>query len=307
MTVEVLILSLMVVFVFGWNNGAVAVGALTGPRLLTRGRAAILVALGLLSGVLAEGWKMNSTTLGTAGEEGNAAALATLLTTLILLTSSNLTLIPVSLSNITVGAYVGALINRGGSVNTHHLALTIAAWVVGPLLTFCLALLIYRIVRSYVARLNLASLDLFNRLAVYCIVFAVTYSLAANNIGFILSFTNQVTYTPPPFVVGAASSAVAGVLMMWRGMEASMAEKLVVLSPPKTLTGLFSASLVVWLLTQFSIPSSLTQNMLGGVVGAATTTRVRMINLRNAGRIVALWSLTSLVSVAVGFTTASLI
>ena len=300
MKLEALVISLLVVFVFGWNNGSVAVGALTGPRILTRRKSILVVAVGMLSGVLAEGWKMDYTNLGTASGAFASPALATLLATLLLLTVSNLTLIPISLSNITVGAYVGALITKGGNINLYHLALTITAWVLGPLLTFFLTLFIYRIVKNYVSRLNLLGLDFFNRFAVYAIVLAITYSLAANNIGFILSFTNQLTPVHPFFTGVVALSAVAGVFLMRGGIEASMAEKLVVLSPPKTLTSLFSASLVLWLLTQFSIPASLTQNVLGGIIGAAATTRIRMINLKNAWKIVLSWVLTSLVSVAAG-------
>jgi phosphate/sulfate permease len=78
-----------------------------------------------------------------------------------------------SLSNITVGAYVGILTGLVDKVNLPNLFLTLAAWLSGPLITFTLTLLIYRIVRRYVSRLSLPSLDLFNRLAVYVIVFVI--------------------------------------------------------------------------------------------------------------------------------------
>ena len=300
MALEFLIISLLVIFVFGWNNGSVAVGALTGPRLLPRSRAVLLVALGLVSGALAEGWKMNPTLLG-ATESKATASLATLLTTLILLTASNITLVPISLSNITVGAYVGILTGLGDNVNLLNLILTIAAWLTGPFITFALTLLIYKIVRRYVFHLSLPSLDLFNRLAVYVIVFAITYSLAANNIGFILGFAYQVIPAQPIFTVAAALSAVAGVFLMLGGIEASMAEKLVVLSPQKMLTSLFSASIVMWFFTQFSIPGSLTQNLLGGIIGAAASTRIRIINLKAVGKITVSWIITGFVSVAIGY------
>ena len=80
-----------------------------------------------------------------------------------------------------------------------------------------------------------------------------------------------------------------------------MAEKLVVLSPQKTMTSLFSAALVVWLFTQISVPASLTQNLMGGILGAAMTTRLRIVNTKMVGRIIVSWITTTLASVVMGY------
>jgi len=66
-------------------------------------------------------------------------------------------------------------------------------------------------------------------------------------------------------------------------------ERLAILSPVKLSSSLLSSSILLWILTQISIPAALTQIMLGGLIGAAFSSPISIINVRLLGKLLGSW------------------
>ncbi len=303
---EVVLVSIALALVFGWNNSSIAVGALTGVRLLTYRRASLLVASAMLLGVVAEGWKMKPSLLLSGAPSGEAAATALAVSTALML-GANIAAIPVSLSNIATAAYVGAAYSAGQQISIDFLTRVIVAWVAAPLIVLAATSLLYGAVRRLARNVSLATMDAFNRLSVYAVVFYVSYALAANNVSFILALAREAGAYSGLLPLALALACSLGVMLVGRGIMGVMAESLVILSPQKLLTGLFTAATMLWLFTQLSIPVALTQNMLGGFLGAALTTRIALVKAATLRKLIASWTLTTLAGLALAYAYALLL
>ena len=283
---------------FSWNNGSLYLGGLTASGVMRFRRATLLIASAMVLGVWAEGWKMSPALL-TGG--GYVPALAT---ALIIFFASNLLNIPVSLSNIAVATLAGSSLALGLNINAWFLMEVALAWMLAPFAAMFLAWIIYIVFRALLSRVGLLVLDLVNRLSAYLISFYSAYALAANNIGFILNMA------PGDGVGGlllVSAAAAAGVLFFTRRASFMMGERLVVLSPQRVFTSVASASIVLWILTQFGIPGALTQTLLGGLAGSIASSPLAIINVKLVKRFVAAWILTTLLSVPAGYCLALLL
>lgn len=277
---------------FSWNNGSLYLGGLTASGITGYRRATLLISLAMVLGILAEGWKMNPESLMT----GNySPALAT---ALIIFLTSNLLNIPASLSNVVVASLAGSSPILNQSLNTFFLVKVVLAWILSPFAAMLLYHLIYILSKSVLSRVGLLTIDLVNRLSAYLISFYSAYSLAANNVGFLLNMTGEAGIYSTLVISAAASS---GVLFFTRKSAFVMGERLVVLSPQRFFTSLLSASIILWMLTQLGIPGSFTQTLLGGMVGAVASSPLAMINSKLVKRFIIAWIATTLISVPAGY------
>lgn len=287
-----LLLASALTFLFSWNNGSLLLGGLTASGVIRFRLATLLLASAMVLGILAEGWKVSPESL--TAPRGFSPALAT---ALIIFAASNLLDIPVSLSNIAVGALVGSSLALGLGVNVWFLAGVAAAWLSAPFFAMLLAHVIYSASRLLLRRVGLLTLDLVNRLAAYLITFYSAYSLSANNVGFIL---NMASAAPPSLAAVSAASAL-GVILFTRKSSFAMGERLLILSPQRVFTSLASASIILWFLTQVGVPGALTQTLLGGFLGSTASSPLAIINTRLVRRFVVGWVAAALLSVPAGY------
>jgi len=218
---------------------------------------------------------------------------------LLLLVALTLVNVPLSLTHMAVGSVIGGSIACGIAVNAPYLWVVFSAWIVSPLLAAGLTFLIYRSVRSLVLHMSLPALDLFNRTAVTVVVFAMAYSLGANNVGFVNGLSG-IRALDHLYTLSSLGAIALGAVVFGRGVSRTMGPDLVVLNPIGVVTGMFSSALLMWLFTQFTLPVSATQMVLGGMVGAGLAGRSLLLNKRVAFEIVGSWPLATLLSVIVG-------
>jgi PiT family inorganic phosphate transporter len=200
--------------------------------------------------------------------------------------------IPVSLSHVSVGAYVGANFAIGLSLNTANLELIILSWLLVPVFSALITILIYNFIARIAQRFSLLTLDAFNRLAVILIVFYINYALGANNVGLIKGLYMPLINDPvllELMTIFMAVSAALGIITFGKRITKVVGEDLIVLSPIRVLTSMFSSALLMWLFTQFGIPISMTQAVIGGIFGAGLAKRYVMFNRAMLYEVIGSW------------------
>ncbi|MEM3451382.1 MAG: inorganic phosphate transporter [Nitrososphaerales archaeon] len=275
-------MALLISFVFGWNNSSFFKGGLTASGLLSYRKSVVLTSLGLLSGALIEGNKMGKALIGSVTESTTDTALfATLITVLLLMAIFTIIHTPVSLSHAIVGAYLGANFIMGLPLNFINLEFIILSWISVPIFSALITILIYKLVSFIVQGFSLLTLDTYNRLSVIFVVFYITYALGANNLGLINGLYMPLIKNPilqRSMIIFMALSVAFGILAFGKRIAKAVGEDLIILSPIGFLTSMFSSALIIWIFTQFSIPISITQAIVGGIFGAGLVKRYVMFN-----------------------------
>ncbi len=200
--------------------------------------------------------------------------------------------IPVSLGNILVGAYSGASLAAQIPLNSPQILLILLSWLSVPAFSALITILIYRIVSIVVPNWSLITLDTVNRAAVLGITFYVAFAMGANNLGMVRSVLAPFQHAGIEVqAILFSLAALMGMLLFGRGISGVIGDELLALSPVGVLTAMFGGASVMLLLTQFRIPVSITQAIVGGMVGVSLTRDVRVINRRILGEILASWIL----------------
>jgi phosphate/sulfate permease len=73
-------------------------------------------------------------------------------------------------------------------------------------------------------------------------------------------------------------------------VSATVGDRLMALSPAGVLSTFWGSSISVWAGTQFGLPISITQCLLGGMFGAASTKKVHVLNDRLALETILSWA-----------------
>jgi inorganic phosphate transporter, PiT family len=256
-------------------------------------------------GFVAEGSTMSSSILGKLVSKSLPttelfSAVAVSVAMLLALTVLKL---PVSISNCTLGAFVGAALASSTHIKVASLVEIVGSWVIAPFACAFLSFVIYEISNRVEQRRSLTSIIRVNRIALITVVFFVSFMLGANNLGLIQSFAagiKNMTVLDLLVFCMFASSAL-GIVLFGKLIATVVGDKIVGLSQIKTFSAMLSAAILILVLTTLSIPVSLTQVIIGGMLGAGVSRRPWAINSREIGTLIAGWALVTLASAELGF------
>ena len=278
-------------FLFGWNNSAFLIGNIRGSGTLTLRGALLTAVVGLLAGVFVEGPKMLKSLDGFLSPSASFTTLEITLVASILVTLCFTTFnLPVSFTAAMVGAFLGATYQSGFPINPGQTELVVSFWFVAPLLTGVLTFLVYDGVARLVSNFGILTVDSINRVGVVVSSLAVSYSLGANNIGLIYGTANGTFAGLDDWaaIAGFALLAVLGTALLGRG-GVTGGDRMLVLSPQGVLSVFVTSALVIWIGTQFAVPISIGQCVLGGMFGAAYAKSVTVVNKKIAVETVSGW------------------
>ncbi len=306
--VVILILAcVFLAFVLGWNNSSLTTGNLS--NLVTYTVAVALTLVGMLTGFLLEGSKMTHSVLGKLVQTpiGATEILIGTLVSLTLFLALTLTKIPVSLSNCVVGSFVGVALASKAVISSRSLIEILASWLIAPFFCLGVAILIYEVATRSEGSISLPTVSWINRLVLFAAVFYVSYSLGANNVGLILSFvirTNVLKFSVGEELgieLAIYFGIASGTMLFGKSIAKVLGEKIVTLSQVKTVAAMLGAAFVTWILTQFSIPVSLTQVVLGGMLGAGSAKGPTVVNTRGLMTMIWRWAAITVLCTAAGY------
>ncbi len=314
----------------GWSLGANDAGNIFGTALSTKmlkfWTAAILSSIFVMLGAMISGFGA-AHTLGSLGDVNAIAgsftvALSTALTVFLLMKRG----LVVSVSQAIVGAIIGWNLFTSSPTDYKSLAAIIISWILNPFLAGLFSFGFYYLLMQYLKRskTHLLEIDYFMKaFAIFVIAFGA-YSLGANNIAKVVGvfmtsspfkdipLTADLVISPAQqlFFIGALS-IVTGIITYSKNTTETVGTKIFKLTPTSSLASILGASTVLFLFSSTSVekllnslglpsfplvPVSITQAIVGAVIGIGFAKGGRYINYRILGKIGAGWVITPLAS-----------
>jgi PiT family inorganic phosphate transporter len=303
------ILGLALCVTLGANNLSTCLGTSMGARTLRYSHALILASIGVLGGILLEGNKVaGAITSGIVYTANREFTLGMALSTLIIMAFLTYRRLPISLSQVAVGAAIGAALAQGIKIRWAFTILVISSWLLTPVAGLLISLALSMITRR--AAKTIRRVLSMNLLYAYLTIISGTYAayvLGANTVGLIVGMivAPQSQYLALSLAFGLAT--ILGMVLFSTGTTRSVAENIVGMSPSASFAAQMGGATTVHGFTQFGIPVSVSQAVVGGVFGAAIPRNIVVRNDRLTKEIALGWTVAPLVGAILAFFFASIV
>jgi len=309
----------------GANDAANVFGTAVGTRMVRWRTAAIICSIFVILGAAISGAGASH----TLGKLGAISALPGAFMTALsaafsvwLMTRSGL---PVSTSQAIVGAIIGWNLFAGQPTDIGILGKIVSTWVICPLLSAVIAVILYKAMRTAgeKMRLHLLTVDALTRTALIVAGAFGAYSLGANNIANVvgvfiparplpdISIGGLVIDSAQQLLILGGLAIATGVITYSRGVMMTVGGTLGRLSAPKALVAVVAHSIVLFLFASKGleswlmahglptiplVPVSSSQAVVGAIVGISLLQGLAGIRWGVLGRIVAGWVATPVVA-----------
>ncbi len=298
-----LIPGLALCVMLGANNLSTCLGTSMSASALRYPQALALASIGLFAGIFLEGNKLSAAiTARLVSSTDPQFAIVVTLSSFIIMTFMTIRKLPISLSQVAVGAAVGSGLRLGMKVNWQFTLLIAVSWLLTPLAGFLIAVLLSFIAKGVSRRVR-AVLTL-NALYAYLTIFSgvyASYTLGANTVGLIIGMAKNVQAGQLLISIAFGIATVLGMIAFSRGTTRSVAENIIGLSPSASFAAQMGGALTVHGFTEVGIPVSVSQAVVGGVFGAAVPRKIVVRNDRLAREIVLGWTAAPFLGAALGF------
>ncbi len=281
----------------GWAvgaNGAAGVfGTAVASRILRLTSAAILAALFAALGAYFEGSRGVHTYASVAGMSQDMAVLVTM-TSGVLMSVLSLLGLPASASQVVVGAMTGMGLSQG-HVNWSTLGSIALCWLATPVGGAAMAVAVYTLLGHVKTRLALPMLIEDRIIKIFIIISGsyTAYTFGANDIANVSGplIASGALSMSEGLLWGGLAMAAGVITLGWRVMLTA-GRKIVPLSGFGALVVLVSQGLTVHVFVSIGIPVSVTQAMVGAIVGLGLLKSEQTVNWSMLGRIVSAWMVT---------------
>ena len=309
----------------GANDAANVFGTAVGTRMVRWRTAAIICSVFVILGAAISGAGASH----TLGKLGAISALPGAFMTALsaafsvwLMTRSGL---PVSTSQAIVGAIIGWNLFAGQPTDIGILGKIVSTWVICPLLSAVIAVILYKAMRTAgeKMRLHLLTVDALTRTALIVAGAFGAYSLGANNIANVvgvfiparplpdISIGGLIIDSAQQLLILGGLAIATGVITYSRGVMMTVGGTLGRLSAPKALVAVVAHSIVLFLFASKGleswlmahglptiplVPVSSSQAVVGAIVGISLLQGLAGIRWGVLGRIVAGWVATPVVA-----------
>jgi PiT family inorganic phosphate transporter len=286
----------------GANNLSTCLGTSVGAGALRYRQALVLASIGLLTGILLEGTKLShAITAGIVSSQAPGFSLAVILSSFVIMAFLTFRRLPISLSQVVVGAAVGAAFALGIPVNWKFTLLVASSWLLTPLFGLALAVALTLFTRRITKRVRrvLTLNALYTILTIISGIYAA-YTLGANTVGLIigmLSFPGATLLGP----VALGVATILGMIMLSQATTRSVSQNIVGLSPSASFAAQMGGALTVHGFTEIGVPVSVSQAVVGGVFGAAIPRKIVVRNDRLAREIVVGWTVAPFLGAVLAF------
>lgn len=295
--------------ILGANNLSTCLGTTIGTHALRYSHALALASVGLLAGILLEGNKMSGAiTSGVVSSSQPKLIFAVAISSFVIMAFLTFRKLPISLSQVAIGATVGSAFALGIPVNWQFTLIVASSWLLTPLAG--LALSIPLSVTSRIIARRVRKVLTLNALYAYLTIFSglyASYTLGANTVGLIIGMTGtpQSEHLLVSILFGIAT--IIGMIGFSRGTTRSVAENIVGLSPSASFAAQMGGALTVHGFTEVGIPVSVSQAVVGGVFGAAIPRKMVVRNDRLTREIIIGWTAAPLLGATLSFVLSSIL
>ena len=304
-----LIPSLALCIILGANNLSTCLGTSIGARRLRYSQAIALASIGLMAGILLEGSKLSGAiTTGIVSSSDPQFVLIIATSSFILMVFLTYRRLPISLSQVAVGAAIGAAIAEGIQVNWIFTSIIASSWFLTPIAGFLAANAISRVTR----RLGKSVRGLFTQNVMYSYLTIASgvyasYTLGANTVGLIIGMVDAPASEHLLVSILLGLATVIGMVLLSRGTTLSVAENIVGLNPAASFAAQMGGAATVHGFTQFGVPVSVSQAVVGGVFGAAIPRKIVVRNDRLTREIILGWTAAPILGAALALVLSTII
>lgn len=220
--------------------------------------------------------------------------------------------IPISLSQILVGSFVGITVNMGlkDELNYAVLKKIALSWMITPVAGCILTYLIYRfIITPAAVRISIVSFNRMFILLTFVGTAAIAYDIGAAATGVLLGplvgsgFFGDLDFMGLALRSQLYLSAFIG-LSFWLGamflgerVSYTLGKKITTLDPVSSFTCQVGAGITVYFFILEGIPVSITQAIVGGITGVGLTKGLHLVDAKTLKNVVAWWIATPFMAV----------
>jgi len=302
LVILVLLAALLVCIVLGANNASACVRTSAGIVSVEYSTLAMVGGLGVILGSVIEGGKLSNAIYGgVLVNQTDKATIVIFVATLAVMFVATILKLPLSLTQAMIGAAlpIGLL---GTDVNWRFLTLVGGSWVATPLVAATLSSMIYWIVKQMSRKIG----NIFQRARIYAAItvagsFYVGYALGANGVGLIYGIARSLVGTVPFLSLFLSIAAAAGIYLFGYAVTGTVSEKILALAGAAALAAQVGGALTVHLFTQIGFPVSITQAVVGGIVGIGQAKSIVIMNRRTVLRVVFGWIVAPLAGLVVAW------
>jgi PiT family inorganic phosphate transporter len=275
----------------GANNLSTCLGMSLGARRLRYSQAIGLASIGLMAGILLEGGKLAGAITGVASTSDPHFAFLVTISSFILMAFLTYRRLPISLSQVAVGAAIGAALAEGIQVNWKFTILVASSWILTPIAGFLAAYALSIFTRRLGKNVKgvLTQNVLYSYLTIMSGVYA-SYTLGANTVGLIIGMVNAPKTEGFLVSILLGFATIIGMVLLSRGTTLSVAENIIGLNPAGSFSAQVGGAVTVHGFTQFGIPVSVSQAVVGGIFGAAIPRKIVIRNDRLTREIILGWT-----------------
>ncbi len=296
-------LGMVLCFVVGANNASSCIGTSVGAGAARYSHAIIVASLGLTAGVLLEASKLHGAIVGGLLPSLDAIGiLGILLASLTVMVALTRLSIPIALTQVAVGSAIGIGLAETQGINWQFGTIVLVSWLLSPAVAFGLSIIFHAgILRLPLYVRNLLAL---NRLYAYLTLLSgmyAAYALGANTIGLIIATFASSATDLGLLTLTFAFATVAGMVSFGKGTTRSVAENIVGLSPSSAMAAQLGGAFTVHGFTQGGIPISISQAVVGGVMGVGATKRIVVRNRQLIREILLGWTIAPLSGAALSY------
>lgn len=289
--------------ILGGNNFSTCLGASFGAGIIKLSDAMLIASAGVLTGTVLEGYKLSNVLAGQILPSLSTSGIVVILVSgLSVMAIMTLLRLPLSLSQVLVGAAWGIALATGVEVGGTYSVTVVASWALSPALGF----LASATIESTVLRLGRRAKDVLALNRIYANLtllagFYAAYTLGANTLGLVVGLVSPSVGNRLVISLVFSVAAIVGILFLSMGTVRSVADNLVGLNPSSALSAQFGGALSVHIFTQLGLPVSISQVVIGGMSGAASAKRMAITNKRIVQQVIAGWTIGPLVGAMVAF------
>jgi len=319
-----LLASFYVAWNIGANNTGNAMGTAVGANVLSYRRAITLLIIFIVLGAALEGSKVmkpvgEQIVTGTDSSTSPFSKLPEAVAIAMVCAGLWVTLqtkrgFPVSVHQAIIGALVGAGVSMGmfsaivTKVDWWKLLRIVGAWALTPFTAAFFAFLVYRIFEIPIKKVKAPEkLNLIFIIAVIASGCYVAYTMGANDVGTAMGAAYAVekggtiaNLVEKLALLGAVGVAI-GSLTYSRKVMGTVGMGIMPLGPMSAFAAQFGAALTVHLFTQFGLPVSTSESIVGGIIGVGLIGGVAAVSKRKLSQIIIAWISTPTVSMILAF------
>jgi len=203
--------------------------------------------------------------------------------------------ISVSITQGIIGAITAAGL-MAGEINRDILFQIILGWILTPVGGIILGLLFYKTLKPFFNKIK----SLFVQQMVIRILSIVvgiygSYALGANNFAVVVGpFFSYQSHSILIFI--GALSMSCGAIIYSKRITNTVGKKITILDPVGVIVAMFAQSTTVWIYSLVGVPVSVSQAIVGGVIGVGLAGRSHLVSWRTMLKMITGWIFTPVIS-----------